>query len=116
MEYDSFIGNCRRRSLNGHLVCVEVVIMRGMYALIPLAFPFIISPSVTLPVSLVTIKLVPLQSSLDGSRFHRSITGTPIFSFRTWSGSPITDRVFKNSVGVQSFHSGKICSGVVYRI
>jgi hypothetical protein len=51
MEYDSFIENCCRHSLKGHLVCVEVVIMRGMYAFMPLAFSVIISPSNTLPIS-----------------------------------------------------------------
>jgi hypothetical protein len=79
MAYESLIGNYRRRSLKGHLVCAEVVIMRGIYALVPLAFPVIISPSITLAVSCVTINLVPLQSPLDGSKFLRSMTGTPTF-------------------------------------
>jgi hypothetical protein len=61
MAYGTFIGNCRRLSLKGHMVSAEVVIMRGMYAFAPLAFLVIISPSITLLINLVTINLVPLQ-------------------------------------------------------
>jgi hypothetical protein len=51
MTYESLIENCQHRSLKGHLVCTDVVIIRGMYALIHLVFPAIISASITLAVS-----------------------------------------------------------------
>jgi hypothetical protein len=102
MAYESFIGNCQRHNLKGHLVSVEVIIMRGMYAFVPLAFPIIISPSITLLISWLTISLVPLQRPLDGSRLWRSMTGTPIFRWRIWSRRPFTDRVFRNSIGYKA--------------
>jgi len=40
-----------------------------------------------------------LQSPMEGSRFRRSIIGTPIFKCKTCSGSPLIDNVFRNSVG-----------------
>lgn len=99
MAYESHMGNWRRFNLKGHFDWVDVVIMRGIYAFEPLAFPVIISPSITLVVSWVTISLVPLQSPLEGSRFRRSIIGTPIFRCRMWSGSPLIEIVLRNSVG-----------------
>lgn len=102
MAYDKRIGNCRRFSLNGHLDWADVVIIRGMYAFEPLAFPMIISPSMMRVVSCVTISLVPLQRPLEGSRLRKSIIGTPILRCKTWSGSPFKDIVFRNSVGYRA--------------
>ena len=50
----------------------------------------------------IKMSLVPLQSSIEGSRFQRSMSGHPCLSFKCVNGSPDRTKEFRNSMGYTS--------------
>ena len=60
--------------------------------------PPIMLATTTLSKSFVTMRRVPLHN-IGGSRFLRSITGTPSLRISSWGGQPDGVSEFRNSVG-----------------